>query len=152
MSYICRKALSLGGVTYQPGDAIPDGAVLPSRVRSLTSCGYIVEQTDEPAAGAAAPAGENSGSVLYVPIKGDDDLAVPIPVDGAAFIFALQQSTADEAAAMVQDVEDGNVLILIHATDSRKSVRAAAKARAAALHPSEDANGGSAASHPPDKA
>lgn len=153
MSYICRKALSLGGVTpYQPGDAIPDGAVLPSRVRSLTSCGYIVEQTDEPAAGAAAPAGENSGSVLYVPIKGDDDLAVPIPVDGAAFIFALQQSTADEAAAMVQDVEDENVLILIHATDSRKSVRAAAKARAAALHPSEDANGGSAASHPPDKA
>ena len=142
MSYICRKALSLGGVTYQPGDAIPDGAVLPSRVRSLTSCGYIVEQTDEPAAGAAAPAGENSGSVLYV----------PIPVDGAAFIFALQQSTADEAAAMLQDVEDENVLILIHATDSRKSVRAAAKARAAALHPSEDANGGSVASHPPDKA
>lgn len=87
MSYICRKALSLGGVTYQPGDAIPDGAVLPSRVRSLTSCGYIVEQTDEPAAEAAAPAGENSGSVLYVPIKGDDDLAVPIPVDGAAFIL-----------------------------------------------------------------
>lgn len=152
MSYICRKALSLGGVTYQPGDAIPDGAVLPSRVRSLTSCGYIVEQTDEPAAEAAAPAGENSGSVLYVPIKGDEGLAVPIHVDGAAFIFALQQSTADEAAAMVQDVEDENVLILIHATDSRKSVRAAAKARAAALHPSEDANGGSAASHPPDKA
>lgn len=79
-------------------------------------------------------------------------MAVPIPVDGAAFIFALQQSTADEAAAMVQDVEDENVLILIHATDSRKSVRAAAKARAAALHPSEDANGGSVASHPPDKA
>lgn len=152
MSYICRKALSLGGVTYQPGDAIPDGAVLPSRVRSLTSCGYIVEQTDEPAAEAAAPAGGNSGSVLYVPIKGDDELTVPIPVDGAAFIFTLQQSTADEAAAMLQDVEDENVLILIHATDSRKSVRAAAKARAAALHPSEDANGGSAASHPPDKA
>ena len=143
MSYICRKALSLGGVTYQPGYAITDGAVLPSRVRS---------QTDEPAAEAPAPTGETSGGVLYVPIKGDDDLTVPIPVDGAAFIFALQQSTADEAAAMLQDVEDENVLILIHATDSRKSVRAAAKARAAALHPSADANGGSEASHPPDKA
>lgn len=148
MSYICLKALSLGGMTYQPGEGIPDGAILPSRVRSLTSCGYIAA----PAAEAEAPAGESAGGVLYVPIKGDDDLAVPIPVDGAAFIFALQQSTADEAAAMVQDVEDENVLILIHATDSRKSVRAAAKARAAALHPSEDANGGSAASHPPDKA
>lgn len=152
MSYICRKALFLGGVTYQPGEAIPDGAVLPSRVRSLTSCGYIMEQTDEPAAEAAASTGETSGGVLYVPIKGDDELTVPIPTDGAAFIFALQQSTADEAAAMLQDVEDENVLILIHATDSRKSVRAAAKSRAAALHPSEDANGGSAASHPPDKA
>lgn len=152
MSYICRKALFLGGVTYQPGEAIPDGAVLPSRVRSLTSCGYIMEQTDEPAAEAAASTGETSGGVLYVPIKGDDELTVPIPVDGAAFVFALQQSTADEAAAMLQDVEDENVLILIHATDSRKSVRAAAKARAAALHPSEDANGGPAASHPPDKA
>lgn len=152
MSYICRKALSLGGTTYQPGEAIHDGAVLPSRVRSLTSCGYIMEQTDEPAAEAAAPSVETSGGVLYVPIKGDDDLTVPIPVDGAAFIFALQQSAADEAASMLQDVEDENILILIHATDSRKSVRAAAKARAAALHPSEDANSGSAASHPPDKA
>lgn len=152
MSYICLKALFLGGVTYQPGEVIPDGAVLPSRVRSLTSCGYIMEQTDEPAAEAAASTGETSGGVLYVPIKGDDELTVPIPADGAAFIFALQQSTADEAAAMLQDVEDENVLILIHATDSRKSVRAAAKARAASLHPSEDANGGSVASHPPDKA
>lgn len=152
MSYICLKALSLGGMTYQPGEGIPDGAILPARVRSLTSCGYIAAQGAEPAAEAEAPAGESAGGVLYVPIKGDDELTVPIPVDGAAFIFALQQSTADEAAAMLQDVEDENVLILIHATDSRKSVRAAAKARAAALHPSEDVNGGSAASHPPDKA
>ena len=112
MSYICLKALSLGGMTYQPGEGIPDGAILPSRVRSLTSCGYIAAQGAEPAAEAEAPAGESAGGVLYVPIKGDDELTVPIPVDGAAFIFALQQSTADEAAAMLQDVEDENVLIL----------------------------------------
>ena len=77
MSYICLKALSLGGMTYQPGEGIPDGAILPSRVRSLTSCGYIAAQGAEPAAEAEAPAGESAGGVLYVPIKGDDELTVP---------------------------------------------------------------------------
>ena len=42
MSYICLKALSLGGMTYQPGEGIPDGAILlrlrPLPVNLLAVC------------------------------------------------------------------------------------------------------------------
>ena len=33
MSYVCAKALRISGVDYAPGDAIPDGAIRPERVR-----------------------------------------------------------------------------------------------------------------------
>lgn len=35
MSYVCTKALRISGVDYAPGDAIPDGAIRPERVRAL---------------------------------------------------------------------------------------------------------------------
>lgn len=35
MSYVCTKALRISGVDYAPGDAIPDGAIRPERVRAI---------------------------------------------------------------------------------------------------------------------
>ena len=39
--YICNKSLKLGTKTYNPGDTIPDEAVLGSRKRALIISGYI---------------------------------------------------------------------------------------------------------------
>lgn len=47
-SFICIKRLCLGGVSYQQGDAIPQGAILPSRVRTLIKQGYIAAQKASP--------------------------------------------------------------------------------------------------------
>lgn len=35
MSYLCRKGLNISGTAYKPGDVIPDGVILPNRVRTL---------------------------------------------------------------------------------------------------------------------
>ena len=47
MSYVCTKALRISGVDYAPGDAIPDGAIRPERVRALKTSGFIGELTEE---------------------------------------------------------------------------------------------------------
>ncbi len=36
MQYLCTKQLSLGGWVYNPGDIIPDFAVLPERAGKLS--------------------------------------------------------------------------------------------------------------------
>lgn len=41
--YMCKKSTKLGGIQYHPGDTIPDEAVLPERVRTLTMFGKIVK-------------------------------------------------------------------------------------------------------------
>ena len=47
MGYICAKPMNLGGTNYRPGDLIPDGAILATRVRTLKKEGYIVESKEE---------------------------------------------------------------------------------------------------------
>lgn len=53
-----------------------------------------------------------------------------------------------EAARIAAERARAAAPVFVQPTDEEREM----KARAAALHPSEDANGGSAASHPPDKA
>ena len=140
MDYICLKPLTLGGVEYKPGDTISFDTVLPARERPLKSYGYIAAanagvSTFGSFMAPAAPAMDDGGSI-EVPIKGaGEEMSVSISKDTAAFVLSLLQETAEEAVAMIQNVDDENTLILIHATDSRKGVKNAAKAKAASLHP-----------------
>ena len=50
MQYLCIKQLTAGGRTYNPGNIIPDGVILPERSSKLIKNGYISkvnEETDE---------------------------------------------------------------------------------------------------------
>lgn len=51
--YICRKSAVYNGQRYFPGDALPDGTVLPYRVNTLLRMGMI-DRVDAPAANRAA--------------------------------------------------------------------------------------------------
>ena len=43
MGYVCVKPVVFGGTEFHPGDAIPDGTILGTRVRALKSSGHITE-------------------------------------------------------------------------------------------------------------
>ena len=135
MGYICQKTLTLFGTVYQPGEVIPADAVLGSRIRSLMTCGYIVYEATGNTTPAPAEEDPDDGMV-HVPVMqgASDELDVPITKDDAALIFCLMQETAEKAIWEVNEINDENVLIVIHATDSRKSVKNAAKERASSLH------------------
>lgn len=134
MSYLCRKGLTISGVEYLPGDIIPDGVILPNRVRTLTAVGMISEvgendgtpvvnkQPDVPVPGL---------STIKVPVKGDNgDITLEVTPEEIQEVFSLLQMTANDGITAIGKVESDNVLILVHAVDTRKTIQNAAKERA----------------------
>ena len=178
MQYLCTKQLSLGGWVYNPGDIIPDFAVLPERAGKLVRSGYISEVGTETV--QAIPAGkvklftreevdaliskavmeaerkreeqlaelqEHAATLgeiepcvydgvvqVSVRVSSDGDngqfMAIPAKAEEIQQVFDIMQLNADEGARAIADVESENVLILIHAADSRKTVRNAAREQA----------------------
>lgn len=133
--YICTKGLTLSGAEYAPGDTIPAEAVLPHRVRALKNQGYIAAQTEAATtATGAAQEPDNEPTPIVIPLTRDGGvfelLAAPASIVACACTLQL---TAEKAIEAIEATEDGDALVLIHALDSRKTVMAAAKARAEKL-------------------
>lgn len=134
--YICMKAITLGGIVYQKGEAIPKEAILPKRVRALAAEGYIAEQRNT----ADVP----TDTERHEPVK-RESIPLPITKNGAEMELAadvaelreavtILQKSAEEAIKDISAVEREGVLILVDALDSRKTVKAAAAARAGELN------------------
>lgn len=178
MSYLCRKAIQLNSVAYNPGDIIPEDAILGSRVRTLKSSGYIADAgTDGKAAignqpvvytqeeldkkiaeavGAAIEGFEQEAvelqyaegmafdGVVIIPIRKDGDeengqqMALPMTPEEIVQAAVIMQHKADDAVKAVAELDNENVLIFLHAVDSRSSVKTAAKKQAGKLSPIDD--------------
>ena len=181
MQYLCEKQLTAGGVTYHPGEIIPDGVILPKRSGNLIGSGYISElnlevledsgigrvkvftekEVEAMIADAVDEAGNNmvlemeqkqkelqeavgvlpeegflSEDTVIIPVKGGSDgdneqqttvLATPEEIQQ---VFSIMQMNATDGAEEIAGVKSENVLILLHAADSRKTIKEAAKKQA----------------------
>lgn len=143
--YICTKAINLGGTEYVPGDVIPAEAVLPSRVRALTNQKYIAPTGGYAPETAHQERQEQQGPVtIPIPIGSGDDSSV-LEVDGATVAQAaiILQLTAEGAVEAIAGVANEDALLLVHAMDSRKTVKAAAEKQAVALKEQQESQSGS---------
>ena len=130
MSYVCTKALRISGVDYAPGDAIPDGAIRPERVRALKTSGFIGELTEE----VAPPADKKPEEKVVIEQAEDGrEMEVSLVLSGVVKVFEVMQMPEEDAVKEIAGIEDENILITIHATESREAVKAAAKSRAVEL-------------------
>lgn len=148
--YICNKSLKLGTKTYNPGDTIPDEAVLGSRKRALISSGYIsnISEMDEVKTGIdAAELIETGGATghVMVPIVCDGNssdlaeiMAVPLSEADAQHVFSIMQMGVAEAEKAIAKVENENILIVLHACDFRVGVKKAAQKKADTLISTKD--------------
>ena len=132
MSYVCAKALRISGVDYAPGDAIPDGAIRPERVRVLKTSGFIGELAEE----VEPPADKKPEEKVVIeqvtiPVKAEDgrEMEVSLVLSGVVKVFEVMQMPEEDAVKEIAGIEDENILITIHATESRE----AAKSRAVEL-------------------
>lgn len=77
-----------------------------------------------------------SEGTVIIPVKRDSDgdneqqMAVPATPEEVQQVFSIMQMNATDGAEAIAGVKSENVLILIHAADSRKTIKNAAKERA----------------------
>lgn len=81
---------------------------------------------------------------IIIPLARDGGV-LDVPADPESIVTFVQslQLTAEESTKAIETMTDDTALILIHALDGRKTVKAAAQARAAALETSNEAVPGS---------
>lgn len=158
MSYVCKKVVRLSGQEYYPGEVIPENEVLPERVRALKWSSYIVdteetagiqkgqehlfsqEEVDKKVSEAVEKAlarisqeePEAFEGIVSIPIKLENEesvLLIMTPEEIATAVQILQMNT-DEGTKVIAEVKSENVLIMLHAIDSRKTIKEAAKKQA----------------------
>jgi len=94
------------------------------------------------------------GTVL-ISVRGPSDggneqvMAVPAKPEEIKQVFSIMQMNAEEGAKAIAEIQSENVLILLHAADSRKTVKNAAREQADKLFPAHgdlnESTGGNAA-------
>ena len=135
MSYVCVKPITLLGNNYKPGELIRDGHILPTRERALLRTGCIAEVTGATEFPVAELVQVETGEevTFSVPVIQEIDgdtaqvMSVPLTEGDMQQVFAIMQMNADEAAKAIKDVKSENILVVLHATDSRVTVKRAAK-------------------------
>lgn len=141
MSYVCVKPITLLGNAYMPGDLIQDGHILPTRERALLRTGCIAEVTGATELPVAELVQVKTGEevTFSVPViqEADGDtvqvMSVPLTEGDMQQVFCIMQMNADEATKAIKDVKNESLLVVLHAADSRNTVKKAAKAQAESL-------------------
>lgn len=152
MQYLCKKQLVVGGITYYPGNIVPEGVILPDRSLKLERNNYISEinkeceetsvsgqegftqeQVDHMIDNAVLEAvAKIEGKVsIQVAIKresGEGDHIVVLATQmEIQQIFSIMQMNVEEAVKEIVEIKNENILILLHAIDNRKMVKEASK-------------------------
>ena len=71
------------------------------------------------------------GSAVSVTVFGEkEDMAIFLSPEEIQQVFSIMQLNADKGARAIADVTSDNVLVLLHAADSRKAIKNAAKEQA----------------------
>jgi len=141
--FICAKPCRFGTADYYPGDLIPDGVVMPQRVKKLIAGGYIARMPDGAQQATVQPVGGAEEKTIIVPIYGEKEvLELDMRPQDVVQAISIMQKKTEEAVAEIDGVASDETLILIHKLDNRKTVRDAAQTKANAIK--EQAGGGKA--------
>lgn len=143
MKLIARKACSFGGKKFYIGEDIPAALVLDPCTQEKRGVLAIVNDdagTTPPAEPAAI---RKEVDIISVAIHAEEgDLPLELTQEGLQAVVDVLTSNVEDAEPVIAALEDGDALILLHATDTRKSVKTAAEARAKALNAkSEESEG-----------
>lgn len=147
MRLIAKKPCSYGGKKFFIGDEIPaelvvniereeklgvisianDEAGVPEQSGAL----YSQEQVDEMIQSAVAELkpfdSDNAGFTVTVKGEGDNVTAVSCSAEDIQSVVDVLQMNADDGAKAVANVQSDSVLILLHALDTRATVKKAAQ-------------------------
>lgn len=136
MKLIARKACSFGGKKFYIGDDIPAELVLDPRAQEKMSVLAIVHDdagTTPPPADPDETRNEIDTMTVVVRAK-EGDLPLALTKEGLQNVVDVLTGKPTDAEAVISQMTDGDALILVHITDSRKAIKVAAENRAKALN------------------
>ena len=130
MKLIAKKPCSFGGKRFYIGDEIP--VELVKEPKTQERYGNLVIVNDEAAAAPAMDPGDPAGdTTVFAVMVGDT--SITLAPENVQTILDVLTANADDAAALIKQMNSVSMLFIVNAADSRKTVQAAAKARAQAL-------------------
>lgn len=147
MKLIAKKRCSYGGRKFFAWDEIPADIVLnvereeklgvisiandEAGVPEQSGALYSQEQVDEMIQSAVAELkpfdSDNAGFTVTVKGEGDNVTAVSCSAEDIQSVVDVLQMNADDGAKAVANVQSDSVLILLHALDTRATVKKAAQ-------------------------
>lgn len=139
MKLIAKKPCSFGGKRFYIGDEIPEEFVLSPNDQE--KMGVLVIVNDDAGTNPAMDPGDPAGDITKVAVI-VGDVTITLAPEEIQTVMDVLTSNAKDAEALVKQINSDDVLFLLHAADSRNTIKAAAKARAQALSEAKDAQEG----------
>ena len=125
MKLIAKKPCSFGGMRFYIGDEIPADLVMNPREQEKMDVLVLVEDAPAP---------------ITITVKAEEgDMPLEPTVEGLQAIFDILTCKPEEAKPIIENMTDGDALILLHMSDSRKAIKTAAEARAKAINEAGEA-------------
>lgn len=131
MKLIARQPCSFGGKQFFIGNEIPAEYVLNPQAQENLGILAIVQDAPAPVIEVAAPK-----NPIAIRCEKGDILVEPTD-EGMQAVFDALTSNVEDAKAIVEQMTDGDALMLLNNTDSRKSIKDATSARAKELNEGE---------------
>ncbi len=131
MALVAKKPCSFGGKDFFIGDEIPKELVNDPAYQEQLG---VLAHVDE----SSWMTGTDNG-ILSIPIIKDVDadtaevIEIKLSEGAVQNVFAILQMDEEHAVEAIGKIEEENVLIVVHACDSRAACKNAAKQRAEAL-------------------
>lgn len=124
MKLIAKQPCSFGGKRFYIGEEIP--VELVQEPKTQEKFGKLVIVNDDQPAGACG--------VMTVFVRAEEgDIPLELTQEGLQTVLDILSSNAEDAEPIVKQMTDVDALIFLDIADSRKTIKAAAKARAQAL-------------------
>lgn len=140
MAYIAQKPCHLAGQAFYIGDIVPDEVIHPGNAKNLLKMGIIAlhggELLVESGQGTIEEAETPAARVIIHAEEGD--MPLELTEEGLQAVVDVLTAPVADAEAIVKGMTDMDALILLDATDKRKSVQGLAKARALELGPAQE--------------
>lgn len=138
MAYIAVKPCKFAGQSFRIGDSVPDEAIHPGAIRNLIKMGLIAEA--EATATKAADAEKEATPTIKITIHAKEgDLILTPTAEGLQAIFDVLTSSIATAEPTIDEMTDGDALILLDVADNRKSIKELCRTRAQEIsEPLED--------------
>lgn len=130
MKLFAKKPCSFGGKRFAIGDEIPVDLVVNPVAQAKMDVLSIV--MDFPAMDPGDPAGDCTVVALVIHTK-DGDVTLELLPESIQTVMDVLTDNAEDAVDRIKEITNDDLLFLVNAADSRKTVQAAAKARAQAL-------------------